>query len=100
MAGIRIDHRKAGKLLLEHLRLGCFSEYAFRFAADYEKFSGSKEEFLQKHGSKNASQNKLGRDRFAEMDGETKNKISHRGRALASFKVKMELYLAEKGHSI
>ena len=37
---------------------------------------------------------------FAEMDGEIKNKISHRGRALASFKVKMELYLAEKGHSI
>ena len=56
-----------------------FSEYAFRFAADYEKFSGSKEEFLQKHGSKNASQNKLGRDRFAEMDGDYAGRSSEIG---------------------
>ena len=49
-----------------------FSEYAFRYAGDFEKFQGGREEFLKKHtpsGSRN-SQEKLGRDRIAAMNGD------------------------------
>lgn len=49
-----------------------FSEYAFRYAGDFEKFQGGREGFLKKHtpsGSRN-SQEKLGRDRIAAMNGD------------------------------
>ncbi len=48
-----------------------FSEYSFRHAGEFEKFNGSREEFLKKYSGSGAQKNqsRLGRDRISAMGG-------------------------------